>query len=192
MKNSQSETAEQAKAEENQTEESVITKKETEEIPGKNERVTEEIKIEEQEKDPKEAEIEKLNDRLLRQAAEYDNYRKRTAKERVELESEITGKIISKLLSVLDNLDRAISFECSDGAFKKGVELINESFLSTLAELGVEEIRALGEDFDPNLHQAVGQVENPDFESGQVAEVFQKGYKIGEKVIRFAMVSVVS
>jgi len=134
--------------------------------------------------------VEELKEQLLRQAAEYDNYRKRTAKERMDLEPELTSKILTKLLPVLDNLERALACECSDSNFKKGVELINESFLSTLFDLGVQEIKTDGEDFNPIFHQAVGRTNNPDIENEKIVETFQKGYKIGEKVIRFAMVSV--
>ncbi|MCL2020348.1 MAG: nucleotide exchange factor GrpE [Oscillospiraceae bacterium] len=134
-------------------------------------------------------ELEKLNDCFLRTVAEYDNYRKRTARERVELEADIKSKIITEILPVFDNLERALSADCADVNYKKGIELIYGSLLETLGNLGVEEINE--EDFDPAVHQAIQHVENPELESGKVAQVFQKGYKIGNKVIRFAMVSIV-
>ncbi|MCL2108741.1 MAG: nucleotide exchange factor GrpE [Oscillospiraceae bacterium] len=135
------------------------------------------------------SETEILQDRLLRAMAEYDNYRKRTAKERFELEGEITSKVITSFLPSVDNLERALQADCKDENYKKGIELIYSGFTAALEKLGVEEITA--EDFDPALHQAVQHVDSDTLESGKVAEVFQKGYKIGNKVIRFAMVAIV-
>ncbi|MCL1823903.1 MAG: nucleotide exchange factor GrpE [Oscillospiraceae bacterium] len=137
----------------------------------------------------KESETEKLKDQLLRAMAEYDNYRKRTARERIELEADIKAKVVIEFLPMLDNLERALQADCKDENYKKGIELIKSSFLETLKNLGVEEITE--EDFDPAVHQAVQHVEDEKLESGKVAQVFQKGYKIGNKIIRFAMVSIV-
>jgi len=148
------------------------------------------VKEQEQEQPAEQDELTLVKDQLLRQAAEYDNYRKRTAKERMELVPEITAKVIAEILPVMDSVERAVKTECSDENFKKGVEMIYTSFAETLKNLGVEEITA--ENFDPSVHQAVQHVEKDGLTSGKVAEVFQKGYKIGNKVIRFAMVSVVS
>ena len=138
------------------------------------------------------AELEKLKDQLLRQAAEYDNYRKRTARERAELTPEITAKIMTKFLPVIDNVERAIAAECTDTEYKKGIDMIGESFAALLTELGVSEVNTEGV-FDPTLHQAVQQVESENVEgaeAGTIAQVFQKGYKLGDKVIKFAMVAV--
>jgi len=143
----------------------------------------------EPETEPDQEQLTLLKDQLLRQMAEYDNYRKRTAKEKLEQEPEIKAKVISAILPVMDSVERALKAECSDENYKKGVEMIYASFTDALKNLGVEEITA--EDFDPQLHQAVQHVEKEGMESGKVAEVFQKGYKIGGKVIRFAMVSIV-
>jgi molecular chaperone GrpE len=130
-----------------------------------------------------------LDDRLKRLGAEYDNYRKRTAKERLELVPEITAKNAAEFLPVLDNIERALEAECTDPAFRKGIEMIYESFVQTLVNLGVEEITE--EDFNPSVHQAIQQIEHDELESGKVAQVFQKGYRIGERIIRFAMVAIV-
>ena len=146
----------------------------------------EEIKV-----DPKDLEIADLKDKLLRSMAEFDNYRKRTAKERLELASEITAKNLTELLPVMDNLDRALATECADSNYKKGVEMIHESFVSALQNLGVEQILSDGEQFNPAYHQAVQQIEDESRSEGTIAATFQKGYKIGDKVLRFAMVSVV-
>lgn len=140
----------------------------------------------------KDEEIEKLRDQLMRNMAEYDNYRKRTSRERLELEPEITAKTVSEFLTVADNLERALSVECADENFKKGVEMIYQSFMETLEKLGVEQIPAEGE-FNPSMHQAVQQVPAGEGqESGMIASTFQKGYKIGDKILRFAMVAVVA
>lgn len=140
--------------------------------------------------DPKDQEIAKLKDQLMRNIAEYDNYRKRTAKERTELTPEITARIVTEFLPVMDNLERALQTECADENYKKGVEMIRDAFSETLEKLGVERVPT--EDFDPSMHQAVQQVPSEELESGKIASVFQNGYRIGTRVIRFAMVAVVS
>lgn len=137
--------------------------------------------------DPKDEEIAKLKDQLMRNMAEYDNYRKRTAKERTELTPEITARVVTDFLPVLDNLERALQTETTDEKYKEGVKLIYDSFMGTMDKLGVEKVQT--EDFDPAVHQAVQQVES-DLESGKIVSVFQNGYKIGSKVLRFAMVTV--
>ena len=140
----------------------------------------------------KDEEIEKLRDQLMRNMAEYDNYRKRTSRERIELEPEIIAKTVSEFLTVADNLERALSIDCADENFKKGVEMIYQSFMETLEKLGVEQIPTEGE-FNPSMHQAVQQVPAEEGqESGMTASTFQKGYKIGDKILRFAMVAVVA
>ena len=146
---------------------------------------------EQEEADPKDEQIAQLKDQLLRTMAEFDNYRKRTAKERMELEPEITAKNLKEFLPVIDNIERALAAECSDENYKKGIEMIYESFTSALVNLGVEAIGTEGEQFNPAYHQAVQQVEDDSKEEGTIASVFQKSYKIGEKVLRFAIVAVV-
>ncbi len=135
-------------------------------------------------------ELAAVKDQLLRTMAEYDNFRKRSAREKDALRAEIITNVTSKFLPILDNLERALSAECSDENYKKGVEMIDDSFLETLKGLGVEEIASDGAKFDPALHQAVHRVQSEDVESGTVVQTFAKGYKIGDKVIRFAMVAV--
>ena len=142
----------------------------------------------EEKKDGKEDEVAKLKEQLMRNMAEYDNYRKRTAKEKAELMPDITARVVSEFLPVLDNLERALAADCTDEGYKKGVQMIYDSFCDTLEKLGVEKVPA--EDFDPSMHQAVQQVQSDDHESGKIVNVFQNGYRIGTKVIRFAMVSV--
>ena len=125
---------------------------------------------------------------LMRNMAEYDNYRKRTAKEKTEMMPDITARVVGEFLPVLDNLERALAADCSDEGYKKGVQMIYDSFNETLEKLGVEKVPT--EDFDPSMHQAVQQVQSDDHESGKIVTVFQNGYRIGTKVLRFAMVSV--
>jgi len=134
-------------------------------------------------------ELEKLNDRLLRTMAEYDNYRKRTARERIELEGDITARVCTKFLPSLDNLERALDSECKDENYKKGIQMIYDGMLDALEKLGVSLIETDGE-FNPNYHQAVQKVKDDNFNSSEITNTFQKGYKIGEKIIRFAMVAV--
>ena len=150
----------------------------------------EDITVEEAapEKPSADDEIAKLKDQLMRNMAEYDNYRKRTAKEKSEMMPEMPARVVTEFLPVLDNLERALAADCTDEGYKKGVEMIHEAFLATLEKLGVEKVPT--ETFDPSMHQAVQQVQSDDHESGQIVSVFQNGYRIGTKVIRFAMVSV--
>ena len=144
-----------------------------------------------EEQDPKDKEIASLKDQLMRNMAEYDNYRKRTARERIELQPEITAKTVGEFLTVLDGLERALQSECSDENFKKGIEMLHENFISAMQNLGVEEIPT-DKGFDPSMHQAVQQVSAADGkESGDIASVFQKGYRLGDRILRFAMVAVV-
>lgn len=137
-------------------------------------------------------ELEQVKDRLIRTMAEYDNFRKRSAREKDALRADIITSVTSKFLPVLDNLERALAAECSDENYKKGVQMIYDSFMQTLGDLGVKEIESDGAAFDPAKHQAVQRVESDEFESGMIAQTFAKGYMVGDKVIRFAMVAVVN
>ena len=135
-------------------------------------------------------ELETVRDQLLRTMAEYDNHRKRTVREKEALRADIITNVTAEFLPVMDNLERALAAECSDENYKNGVKMISDSFNAVLTKLGVEEIVSDGADFDPALHQAVQRVDDDSVESGKVAKTFAKGYKIGDKVIRFAMVAV--
>ena len=134
-------------------------------------------------------EMESLNDRLLRITAEYDNYRKRTTKEKQGIYSDACVDVIKEIVPVLDNLERAVTAEGSLEDLKKGVEMTIKSCQSSFEKLGIEEIDASSE-FDPNLHQAVMHIEDENFEKNQIAEVFLKGYKKDDKVIRYTVVKV--
>ena len=131
-----------------------------------------------------------LSDKLLRQMAEFDNYRKRTTREKEEIGVVAKSKALTEILPVLDNFERAMQTECGDAEFRKGMELIFKSFVDALKKQGVEEIAAEGETFNPDLHYAVTTVEDDSFGPNTVAAVLQKGYRLGDKVLRHAMVSV--
>ena len=145
----------------------------------------EEARIEELEK-----ENAALNDRYLRICAEYDNFRRRSQKEREALYSDIKADTLTKFLPVYDNLERALKQGTEDEAHRKGVEMIMNQFNTTMEKLGVTEIDCLGQKFDPALHNAVMHVDDEEKGENEIVEVFQKGFKIGDKVVRFAMVKV--
>ena len=136
------------------------------------------------------AEMAAANDRYLRLYAEYDNYRKRSQKERDSLYGDIKADVLAKFLPVYDNLERALALQCADEAYRRGVEMIMAQFKATMEKLGVTEIESLGKKFDPNLHNAVMHVEDEEKGESEIVEVFQQGFRIGDKVIRFAMVKV--
>ena len=139
------------------------------------------------------AELSSQKDAQLRLMAEYDNFRKRTASEKSQIYTDSTADAVEKFLPVIDNLERAATCEAQTDegkAIKAGVELVLRSFAETLEKMGVSEIPALGEKFDPNMHNAVMQEDDPDKSESEITEVFQKGYKIGNKVIRYSMVKV--
>lgn len=130
-----------------------------------------------------------LKDRLLRLTAEYENYRKRTAKEKEALYTDACNDVLKEILPVVDNIERAYAAEGSVEDLKKGIEMTMKGLDGAFEKLGVEEIDASGE-FDPNLHQAVMHIEDENYDKNVVAEVFMKGYKRGDKVIRHSVVKV--
>ena len=138
-----------------------------------------------------ENELEALKDRLLRLSSEYENYRRRTDKEKEGIYTNACEDILKRILPVLDNLERAAEVEGDLDDIKKGIDMTIRQFIDALEKLDVVEIDATGE-FDPNVHQAVMHNEDDAFGANQVAEVFQKGYKRGDKVIRHTMVRVVN
>ena len=147
--------------------------------------------------DPLMDELEALKDQAARQeekylrlAAEYDNFRKRTAKEKEAIWNDAKADAALAFLPVYDNLERALKQETADEAYKKGVEMTMNQLKTVLEKLGVEEIPAQGESFDPNVHNAVMHMEDEALGENTVVEVFQAGFKMGEKVIRHAMVKV--
>ena len=144
----------------------------------------------EKKQDKQQEEIDKLNDKYLRLYAEYDNFRKRSQKEKDSLYGEIKTNVVTSFLPVYDNLERALNQTTEDEAYKKGVEMIMNQFKDTLNKLGIEEIPALGEKFDPAIHNAVMHVDDETKGENEIVEVFQKGFKLGDKIIRFSMVKV--
>lgn len=148
------------------------------------------VKKEEKKADAYEAEIAALNDKYLRLCAEYDNFRRRSTREKGELYADIKSETIKAFLPVYDNLERAIKIETADAAYAKGVELIMSQFMKTMDQLGVTAIEDMGQKFDPNLHNAVMHVEDEEKGENEIVDVFQRGFKLDEKVIRFSMVKV--
>lgn len=145
----------------------------------------------EEELQKKETELSEANDKYTRLFAEYENFRKRTAKEKEGIYADAYLDALSQILPVLDNLERAAAFENADAeSLKKGLELTLKSFADTLDKMGVKEIEALGKTFDPNLHNAVMHIDDESFGEGEIVEVFAKGYQRGDKVLRYSVVKV--
>ena len=169
--------------------------KEKNEIPA--EEATEEVieetveeTVETPEVNPWEEKYNAERDAHLRCAAEYDNFRKRTVKEKEASYGNGKADAVAKMLPIYDNLERALQQETSDAAYKKGVEMTMNELLKIFGTLGVEVFGNVGDEFDPNLHNAVMHIENEELPENSLAAVFQKGFKIGDKVVRFAMVQV--
>lgn len=182
--------AEHAQAESGETsagtEKSAAETKETE-----NE--TKENEAEDAKKDPKDAQIEELQDRLKRQMAEFDNFRKRTEKEKAAMYEVGARDIIEKILPVLDNFERGLAAVPEDekgSSFAEGIEKIYKQFVKTLENAGVETIETVGQQFDPNLHNAVMHVEDEKYGENEIAMELQKGYKYRGSVVRHSMVQV--
>ena len=135
-------------------------------------------------------EIEELTDRYKRVMAEFENYKKREQKEKETLYGRTLADVIEIILPVLDNLESATKAETQDQSYKQGVEMVLKQFKDVLVSRGVEEIKALGETFDPSIHEAVSSVDDPNVESQKIVQEYRKGYKFGSKVIRHSMVVV--
>ena len=164
-----------------------IEKELNEEIPA--EEVAEEV-VETVEANPWEEKYNAERDAHLRVAAEFDNFRKRTVKEKEQSYGNGKADAVAKMLPVYDNLERALNQPTEDAAYKKGVEMTMTELVKILTSLGVEVFGKVGDTFDPNLHNAVMHTEDEAFGENTVSMVFQKGFKIGDKVVRFAMVQV--
>ena len=145
------------------------------------------------ENEKQKAELAEQKDMYLRVLAEYENFRRRTADEKSKIYSDTTAEVVEKFLPVLDNLEHAAACSAdtdADSAIRQGVELVLRSFREILEKLGVSEIPALGETFDPNIHNAVMREDDPEKGESEITAVFQKGYKLSNKVIRYSMVKV--
>ena len=140
--------------------------------------------------DPKQQEIDDLNDRYKRVLAEFENFKKRSGKERETLYNSILGDVVESFLPIVDNLENAVKAETQDEEYRKGVELVLKQFKDILKAKGVEEIPAIGETFDPSLHEAVSSIQDPSKNAQEIVQEYRKGYKIGSKVIRHSMVIV--
>ena len=160
-----------------------------EETSKANETAEKEEDVKKEEKDPVQQELDDTKDRLLRLTAEYSNYKRRSEKEKQDAYVYAKSDTIKALLPVIDNLERALANETKDyDALKKGVEMTFDNLTAILETLGVEVFGEPGDIFDPNLHNAVMHVEDEEHKNGEIVDVFQKGYKIGDKIVRPAMV----
>ncbi|MFI3313051.1 MAG: nucleotide exchange factor GrpE [Eubacteriales bacterium] len=168
--------------EQNLEHEEVVETTETEETP--------EVTAEDAPTSNLEAELEESQNNYLRLAAEYDNFRKRSVKEKEALYTDLRADTVGKFLPVFDNLERALAQETADEAFKKGVEMTMNGLLEVFDKLGMKAYGEVGETFDPNLHNAVMHTEDENLGENVLSTVFQKGFAIGDKVVRFAMVTV--
>lgn len=146
------------------------------------------------EENTKESELEKkcrdINEKYMRTLAEYDNYRKRTIKEKESIYPEAKAVVVEKFLDVLDNLERALESAENHDSFYEGVDMVKKQMEEVLKSLGVEEIKSVGEQFDPNLHNAVIHTDDDSAGENIITEQFRKGYKIGDRIVRHSMVKV--
>ena len=156
----------------------------------KNEQTQEQEVEQTPEVNPWEEKYNAEHDSYLRLAADYDNFRKRTVKEKEQSYGNGKADAVEKLLPVYDNLERALQQPTEDAAYKKGVEMTMTQLVSILNGLGVEIFGEVGETFDPNIHNAVMHTESEEFAENTISQVFQKGFKLGDKIVRFAMVQV--
>ena len=159
------------------------------ETPEASEAVEAEV-VETPEENPWEEKYNLERDAHLRVCADYDNYRRRTAREKEQSYGNGKADAIAKLLPVYDNLERALNQHTEDASYKKGVEMTMNELVKILGTMGVEIFGAVGESFDPQLHNAVMHIEDETLGESVISAVFQKGFKMGDKVIRFAMVQV--
>ena len=164
-------------------------KKEEQELPVE-ETAAEETVVETPQADPWEEKYNAERDAHLRLAADYDNFRKRSIKEKEQSYGNGKADAVEKLLPVYDNLERALNQPTEDAAYKKGVEMTMTQLVSIFTGLGVEIFGEVGESFDPNIHNAVMHVEDENVAENTITQVFQKGFKLGDKIVRFAMVQV--
>lgn len=133
---------------------------------------------------------EELDDRYKRILAEFENFKKRSGKEREGLYNSILSDVVEVMLPIVDNLENAVKVETADENYKQGIELVLKQFKDVLSSKGVKEIKALGETFDPELHEAVGSIQDDNLGEKEIAQEYRKGYKIGNRVVRHSMVVV--
>ena len=169
------------KKEEQIKEEETVLDPETEET---------DLSAEEEQGEDLQAKVLELTDYLARTVAEYENYRKRTVKEKEQLYGSITADVVTEFLPVLDSLDRALSLTEKESKAHEGLVMMQEQFMKAFEKLNVEPIEAVGEEFNPNMHNAVMHIEDDSVAANTVVEEFAKGYKVGDRVIRYSMVKV--
>ena len=169
--------------------EAPLEEKESKSDKKKNKKLEEKISTLEAEIEAKKTEIAELNDKYLRMAAEYDNIRKRSAKEKEGIYADAYGDALTSILPIIDKLERAVGITDADGV-AKGLEMTLKGAADALARMGVEAFGAEGDQFDPNMHNAMMMVDDENHKEGEIVTVFQKGYKKGDKIIRYAMVTV--
>ena len=153
----------------------------------------EEVEVKEEKQDEmqlKQQELDDVTDRYKRVLAEFENFKKRSMKEREGLYNSILSDVIESLLPVVDNLENAVKIATEDEKYKEGIELVLKQFKDVLQSKGIEEIKTVGETFDPNLHEAVSSVQDESKGEKEIVEEYRKGYKIGNRVIRHSMVVV--
>jgi len=142
------------------------------------------------EEDAADKKLQEANEKYMRLFAEFDNFRKRTAKEKSETYQDAVAKTLLSLLPAIDSFELAMKSPCTDDAYRSGIEKIYSQMTDLLKKLGLEEIPSLNEPFDPKVHNAIRQVEDENFGESTVCEVYQKGYRLGDRIVRCAMVSV--
>ena len=169
--------------------EAPLEEKESKSDKKKNKKLEEKISSLEAEVEAKKTEIAELNDKYLRMAAEYENFRKRSAKEKEGIYADAYGDALAQILPIIDNLERAVGITDADGV-AKGLEMTLKGASDALTRMGVEAFGAEGDVFDPNMHSAMMMVDDENHKEGEIVTVFQKGYKKGDKIIRYAMVTV--
>lgn len=153
----------------------------------------EEVEVKEEKQDDiqlKQQELDDVTDRYKRVLAEFENFKKRSLKEREGLYNSILSDVIESLLPVVDNLENAVKVTTEDEKYKEGIELVLKQFKDVLQSKGIEEIKAVGETFDPSLHEAVSSIQDESKGEKEIVEEYRKGYKIGNRVIRHSMVVV--
>ena len=156
----------------------------------KQEKKVENKKVKKEQEIVPKSEYDELDDRYKRILAEFENFKKRSAKERESLYNSILSDVVEVMLPILDNLENAAKVETKDEEYKKGIELVLKQFQDTLKAKGVEEIKTVGETFDPELHEAVSSIQDDTKGEKEIVQEYRKGYKIGTKVIRHSMVVV--
>ena len=155
-----------------------------------NNNVNTENEVKQEVKEDTQNELDELNDRYKRLFAEFENYKKRSLKEREGLYNMITGDVVSKILPIMDNLENAANAKTEDTAYQDGVKLVMRQFSDALKSFNVEEIASVGQKFDPELHEAVSHIDDETKGEQEIVQEYRKGYKIGNKVIRHSMVIV--